>query len=74
MWPGCAPTPSFWTGTATLATPVGDLSDSLEERYSITLMGIAPGEHTVSTRAYDEFDNVAAGKITFTAPIPAGKR
>ena len=55
-----------------LAPPTGDLSDSLEERYSITLKGLAPGEHTVALRVYDQFDNEAAAKATFT--IPAGKR
>jgi hypothetical protein len=55
-----------------LAEPTGGLSDSLEERYSLTLEGLPPGEHTVALRAYDQFDNEAAAKATFT--IPAGKR
>lgn len=55
-----------------LAPPTGELSDSLEERYSIALKGLTPGEHTVALRVYDQFDNEAAAKSTFT--IPAGKR
>ncbi len=55
-----------------LAPPTGDLSDSPEERYSIALKSLAPGEHTIALRVYDQFDNEAAAKATFT--IPAGKR
>ena len=52
--------------------PTGELSDSLDERYSIALKGLTPGEHTVAVRVYDQFDNEAAAKATFT--VPAGKR
>ena len=46
--------------------PVGALSDSLTEDYSVTLRGLTPGEHTVSVRVYDQFDNESTAKTTFT--------
>ncbi len=44
--------------------PVGKLSDSLEEHYdfSAPLKTPASGEHIVTLRAYDRFDNVTAAK------------
>ena len=44
--------------------PVGKLSDSLEEHYdfSAPLKAAASGEHIVTLRAYDRFDNVTAAK------------
>jgi hypothetical protein len=54
-----------------LVRPSGDLSDSTDERYALTLRNLAPGEHTVSVRVYDQFENEAAAKSTFT--VPAGK-
>lgn len=50
--------------------PNGGISDSLEESYTITLRDLAPGEHTVTVRAYDQYDNLGAGKATFTIPAP----
>ena len=55
-----------------LVLPVGGLSDSPVEQYSVTLRGVAPGEHTVSVRVYDQFENESAAKVTFT--VPAVKR
>jgi WD40 repeat protein len=63
---------SLDAGDWILAVPAGELSDSLQEQYAITLRDMAPGEHTVAVRVYDQFDNVAAAKVTFNAP--AGKR
>jgi hypothetical protein len=54
-----------------LVRPSGDLSDSTDERYALTLRNLAPGEHTVSVRVYDQFENEAAAKSTFN--VPAGK-
>jgi len=51
--------------------PQGKISDAFEERYEITLSSIAAGEHTLSVRAYDRFENVGSAKITIT--VPAGK-
>jgi sugar lactone lactonase YvrE len=63
---------SLDAGDWTIAPPVGGLSDSPTEQYSVTLRGVAPGEHTVSVRVYDQFENESAAKVTFT--VPAGKR
>ncbi len=43
--------------------PVGKLSDSLEERYDFSApLKAAAGEHIVTLRAYDRYENVAAAK------------
>ena len=63
---------SLDAGDWTIVPPVGGLSDSQVEQYSVTLRGVAPGEHTVSVRVYDQFENESAAKVTFT--VPAGKR
>ena len=63
---------SLDAGDWTIAPPVGGLSDSLAEQYSVTLRGVTPGEHTVSVRVYDQFENESAAKVTFT--VPAAKR
>ena len=62
---------SLDAGDWTIVPPVGGLSDSPVEQYSVTLRGVAPGEHTVSVRVYDQFENESASKVTFT--VPAGK-
>jgi hypothetical protein len=33
-----------------------------------------PGEHTVSVRVYDQFENEAAAKVTFNVPAASAKR
>ena len=63
---------SLDAGEWMIAPPTGGLSDSPAEQYAITLRGIAPGEHTVSVRVYDQFENESAAKVTFT--VPAAKR
>jgi hypothetical protein len=63
---------SLDAGDWTIAPPIGGLSDSPAEQYSVTLPGVAPGEHTVSVRAYDQFENESAAKITFA--VPAARR
>jgi hypothetical protein len=63
---------SLDAGEWTIVPPVGGLSDSPVEQYSVTLRGITPGEHTVSVRVYDQFENESASKVTFT--VAAGKR
>src|SRR5713101_7070622 len=55
-------------GDWTLVAPTSRISDSPEERYELSLSGIAPGEHTIAVRAYDRFENVGGAKITFTVP------
>jgi outer membrane protein assembly factor BamB len=48
-----------------LVAPVSRISDAPEERYELSLSGLAPGEHTISVRAYDRFENVGSAKTTF---------
>ncbi len=57
---------SLDAGDWTIVPPVGGLSDSLTEEYSVTLRGLTPGEHTVSVRVYDQFENESTAKTTFT--------
>ncbi|HEY6268011.1 MAG TPA: hypothetical protein VIX11_06925 [Candidatus Acidoferrum sp.] len=51
-----------------LVAPTGHISDAPEERYELSLTGLAPGEHSISVRAYDRFENVGSAKTTFTMP------
>ena len=51
-------------GDWTVIDPVTKLSDSQALDYSVTLKSLASGEHTVSVRATDDFDNNAVEKIT----------
>jgi hypothetical protein len=53
-----------------LIAPTNDISDAPEERYDFSLAGLFPGEHTISVRAFDRFENVGSAKTTFTVPIP----
>jgi YD repeat-containing protein len=45
-----------------LLAPTRGISDSRTETYEFTVLGLAPGEHTIAVRAYDRFENVGAGK------------
>lgn len=63
---------SLDAGDWTIVPPVGGLSDSPAEQYTVTLRAIRAGEHTVSVRVYDQFENESAAKVTFT--VPAAKR
>jgi sugar lactone lactonase YvrE len=60
---------SLDAGDWMMAIPVGQLSDALLESYDLPLKGLAPGEHTVSVRIFDAFENTVSGKVTFTVPI-----
>lgn len=55
-------------GPWTRVRPVGQLSDSPAETYRITLKGLTPGEHTISVRVFDLYQNSGIAKITFTVP------
>ena len=55
-------------GDWTLVAPTGHISDAPEERYELSLSGLATGEHTISVRAYDRFENIGSAKTTFTVP------
>jgi outer membrane protein assembly factor BamB len=46
--------------------PTTGITDYKTEKYTFIVNGLAPGEHTVAVRAYDRFENVGAGKTTFT--------
>lgn len=48
-------------GPWTVASPVNQLSDSLELDYALEI-DAAPGEHTVAVRARDDYDNEAVEK------------
>jgi hypothetical protein len=61
---------SLDAGDWVLVLPTGGVSDSLEEPYAIALRDLAPGEHTVAVRSYDQYENIGAGKVTFTLPLP----
>jgi WD40 repeat protein len=45
-----------------LLAPVQGISDNKTENYSFAVRSLSPGEHTIAVRAYDQFDNVGAGK------------
>lgn len=53
-------------------TPVGVLSDSKRESYELTLpakaLARAPGEHLLTVRVYDRYDNVGVAKTVFGTP------
>jgi hypothetical protein len=52
----------------TLVFPSGGLSDASRENYDFTLQKAAPGEHTVTVRVYDQFENVSSAKATVRVP------
>jgi hypothetical protein len=51
-------------GDWTLIFPAGGLSDAPRENYDFQLQKISPGEHTVTVRVYDQFENVSSAKAT----------
>ena len=51
-----------------LVAPTGRISDAPEERYDISLSDLGPGEHVISVRAYDRFENVGSAKTIVTVP------
>jgi outer membrane protein assembly factor BamB len=61
-------------GDWTLLFPIGQLSDSPREAYRFELGGLAPGEHTVSVRVFDQFENSSIAKVTFTVPATRNAR
>jgi hypothetical protein len=52
-----------------LIAPMGGVSDNKTENYGHILRGLTPGEHTISVRAYDRFENVGAGKTAIRIPM-----
>ncbi|MBI1749458.1 MAG: SMP-30/gluconolactonase/LRE family protein [Acidobacteria bacterium] len=57
---------SLDAGDWKLAFPVDRLSDSSSESYEIVLRELGPGEHTLAVRVFDQFENSASAKVTFT--------
>ena len=55
---------SLDAGDWTLVFPAGGLSDAPRENYDFQLQKISPGEHTVTVRVYDQFENVTSAKAT----------
>lgn len=53
-------------GDWVLVMPQGRVSDSPKESYDVVLRGLAPGEHTLAVRVFDQFDNSTSAKVTFT--------
>ncbi len=51
-----------------LVFPAGGLSDSSRENYDFQLPKVTPGEHTVTIRVYDQFENVTSAKATVRVP------
>ncbi|HEV2386996.1 MAG TPA: hypothetical protein VGS20_07030 [Candidatus Acidoferrales bacterium] len=49
-----------------LLYPAGKLSDAPEESYQIRLKNLAAGEHTIGVRVFDQYENSAIAKTTFT--------
>ena len=52
--------------------PTDRTSDAPEETYEILLKDLTPGEHTITVRVYDQFENSGTAKLTFT--VAAGKK
>ena len=46
--------------------PSGQLTDAPTENYDVVLRNLPSGEHTVTVRVFDQFENNATGKVTFT--------
>jgi hypothetical protein len=55
-------------GNWEMVFPLGQLTDAPSENYDVVLHDLTPGEHTVAVRVFDQFENTATGKVTFTVP------
>ena len=60
---------SLDAGPWTYIDPVGEISDSRSEHYSVRITGGASGdgEHLITVRAYDRFENVGVAKTVIPA-------
>jgi hypothetical protein len=63
---------SLDAGDWKLVFPVGQLTDAPRESFEVLLRGLAPGEHTVAVRVFDQFENTTSAKVTFS--VPSAKR
>jgi hypothetical protein len=59
---------SIDAGDWTLVFPTGGLSDSLHENYDFRMENVGPGEHTVTVRVFDQFDNVSTAETKIQLP------
>jgi hypothetical protein len=55
---------SLDAGDWILVFPAGGLSDALRESFDFQLQKVAPGEHNITVRVYDQFENVSSAKAT----------
>jgi len=53
-----------------LVAPSNNISDAHVEHYDFGVPAVSPGEHTLSVRVYDRFENIGTAKTTFTVPGP----
>jgi hypothetical protein len=51
-----------------LVFPSGGLSDASRENYDFQVHKVTPGEHTITIRVYDQFENVTSAKATMRVP------
>jgi hypothetical protein len=58
----------------TLVRPVGQLSDAPSESYRIELKNLSVGEHTISVRVFDLYENSGIAKITFNVTSAGSAR
>jgi hypothetical protein len=55
---------SLDAGDWMLVFPMGGLTDAAHENYDFQIQKIAVGEHTITVRIYDQFENVSSAKTT----------
>ena len=60
---------SLDAGDWTIVFPTGGLSDAARENYDFQLQKVEPGEHTVTVRVYDQFENVSSAKATVRVAV-----
>ena len=59
---------SLDAGDWMLVSPAGGLSDALRENYDFPVQKIAAGEHTITVRVFDQFENVSSAKASVRIP------
>jgi hypothetical protein len=59
---------SLDAGDWLLLFPAGGLSDAQRETYDFQIQKITAGEHTITVRVYDQFENVSSAKATVRIP------
>ncbi|MBI3484440.1 MAG: hypothetical protein HY012_04725, partial [Acidobacteria bacterium] len=64
---------SLDAGEWKLAFPVNRLSDAPSESYEIAFRDLGAGEHTMAVRVFDQYENSASAKVTFTVEVAKKK-